>query len=95
MMPLTIALDMVTEPVLIFGHTHKPWQLRLDGRLALNPGSICGKFMGKTGGSYAILSWEKGRWEAELRELHYDVALARKAFEDIELLEQGSAFAEC
>ncbi len=95
MVPLTTALDMVTEPVLIFGHTHEPWQVRLDGRLALNPGSVCGTFMGKAGGSYAILTWAHGRWEAELRELHYDIALARKAFEDTGLLEEGGAFADC
>ena len=92
--PLDIALGMVSEPILIFGHTHEPWQVRLDGRLALNPGSVGGTFMGKTGGSYAILSWEHDRWEVELRELLYDVALARKAFEDTGLLEEGGAFAE-
>ncbi len=92
--PLDIALDMVSEPVLIFGHTHEPWQVRLDGRLALNPGSVCGTFMGKTGGSYAILTWEKDCWEVELRELHYSISLARKAFEDTGLLKEGGAFAE-
>jgi putative phosphoesterase len=92
---LHIALGMTSEPVLIFGHTHLPWQERLDGRLALNPGSVCGTFMGKTGGSYAILSWEPDRWEVELRELHYDISLARKAFEDTGLFEEGGAVAKC
>lgn len=92
--PLEIALEMVSEPVLIFGHTHQPWQLRLDGRLALNPGSTCGTFTGATGGSYAILSWEHNRWEVELREVHYDIPLARKAFEETGLLEEGGAIAE-
>ncbi len=95
MEPLHTALGMVSEPVLIFGHTHEPWQMRLDGRLALNPGSVCGTFVGKTGGSYVILSWEHDRWEVELREVHYDVALARKAFENTGLLEAGGAFAKC
>ena len=95
MSPLDVALEMVSEPVLIFGHTHEPWQVRQDGRLALNPGALCGTFMGKTGGSYAILSWENNRWEAELRELHYDISLARNAFEDTGLLKEGGAFSEC
>jgi putative phosphoesterase len=94
MSPLDVALGMTPEPVLIFGHTHVPWQLRRDGRLMLNPGSVCGTFMGKTGGSYAILSWENKRWEVEPRELHYDIRLARKAFEDTGLLEEGGAIAE-
>ena len=94
MAPLQIALEMVPEPVLIFGHTHEPWKVRENGRLAINPGSVCGTFKGKTGGSYAILSWGNGHWEAELREVHYDVAATRKAFEDTGLLKEGGAFAE-
>ena len=94
MTPLEIALEMVSEPVLVFGHTHLPWQVRLNGRLALNPGSVCGTFMGKTGGSYAILSWEQNHWEVEHREVHYDTSLARKAFEDTGLLQEVGAFAE-
>jgi putative phosphoesterase len=94
MAPLEIALEMVSEPVLIFGHTHVPWQVQLNGRLALNPGSVCGTFMGKTGGSYAILSLEHHRWEVEHHEVHYDISLARKAFEDTGLLEEGGAIAE-
>lgn len=91
---LAIALGMVSEPVLIFGHTHEAWQVRTDEQLALNPGSVSSTFNGKTGGSYAILSWENDDWQAELRELHYDIALTRKAFEDTGLLKEGGAIAE-
>jgi hypothetical protein len=92
--PLNSALEMVSEPVLIFGHTHESWLLRQNGRLAFNPGSLCGTFNGKTGGSYAILSWEHDHWEVELRELQYDLALIRKAFHDTGLLKDCGAFAE-
>jgi putative phosphoesterase len=91
---LDIALQMVSEPVLIFGHTHIPWQLRRNGHLALNPGSVCATLAGKTGGSYAIIAWESDHWEAELRELHYDISLIKKAFENTGLLEEGGVFAE-
>jgi predicted phosphodiesterase len=92
---LEIALAMVSEPVLIFGHTHLPWQLRLNGRLALNPGSVCGTFNGQTGGSYAILTWDGLRWDAELRELHYDLSLIRQAFEGTGLLAASGPIGEC
>ena len=92
---LETALEMVSEPVLIFGHTHVPWQLRLDGRLALNPGSVCGTFNGQTGGSYAILTWDGARWDAELRELHYDLSLIRQAFEQTGLLAASGPIGEC
>jgi putative phosphoesterase len=91
---LDIALEAVSESVLIFGHTHIPWQLQRNGSLAFNPGSICATLMGRTGGSYAILSWENDNWSVELRELTYDISLARKAFEETGLLEEGGAFAE-
>ncbi|RPI96815.1 MAG: metallophosphoesterase [Chloroflexi bacterium] len=91
---LDAALRMVSEPVLIFGHTHQAWQMRLDGRLALNPGSVCSTFMGKPGGSYAILFWENGCWQAELRDLQYNVARIRKAFEDTGLLREVGTFSE-
>ena len=91
---LDIALQMVSEPVLVFGHTHIPWQMQRNRRLAMNPGSVCATLAGKTGGSYAILSWESGHWNVELRELHYDISLVRKAFESTGLLEEGGVFAE-
>jgi hypothetical protein len=91
---LKSALEMVPEPVVIFAHTHECWQMRLDGRLTLNPGSVCSTFNQKVGGSYAILSWENGRWEAEFRDVRYDLALIRKAFEETGLLQEVGAFAE-
>ncbi len=92
---LDIALSQVPEPVLIFGHTHLAWQLRRNGRLAFNPGSLCGQFIGKPCGGYAILSWDGSRWRAELRELNYDIDLIRKSFHETGLLEAGGAIARC
>lgn len=91
---LDLALGMVSEPVLVLGHTHLPWQMQRNGRLAFNPGSVCGTFMGRAGGSYAILSWENAGWHVRLRELNYDIASARKAFEETGLLQKGGVFAE-
>ena len=92
--PLDIALEQTSEPVLIFGHTHVPWQIKRDGRLALNSGSVCGTFSGKPCGSYAIMNWANGRWEVQLRELNYDIEQAKDAFINTGLLEEGGAFAQ-
>jgi putative phosphoesterase len=91
---LEAALAIVSEPVLVLAHTHEAWQMRLDGRLALNPGSVCSTFNKKVGGSYALLSWESGRWEADFRDVHYDPALVRKAFAETGMLKEVGAFAE-
>lgn len=88
------AVKEVKEPVLVFGHTHEPWQIHRNGSLAFNPGSLSATLMGKTGGSYAILSWDEDKWNVELRELIYDIPLARKAFEASGLLDEGGAIAE-
>jgi putative phosphoesterase len=90
---LDIALAQTIEPVLIFGHTHVSWQLRRAGRLAFNPGALCGQFNGKVCGGYALLTWEGGQWQAELRELPYDIDLIRKSFRDSGLLAAGGAVA--
>ena len=92
---LDIALDMVPENVLVFGHTHEPWQMVRNGKLALNPGSVSGTLNGKLGGSYAILTSGEGQWSVDLHDLHYDISLARKAFIETGLLEAGGKISEC
>jgi len=90
---LELALAQTTEPVLVFGHTHCAWQWRQNGRLALNPGSLSGKFNGQLGGGYAILTWDGSQWQAELRDLVYDTALIRQAFHESGLFAAGGAVA--
>jgi len=90
---LDLALSQVSEPVVIFGHTHRSWQMRRHGRLALNPGASSGNFTGKVCGGYAILDWENDHWQAELREVDLDIDLIRKSFQDSGLLEAAGAIA--
>lgn len=91
---LPSVLAMVPEPVLVFGHTHEAWQRRLDGRLALNPGSVCSTFNRQARGSYVLLSWEDQHWAVEFRDVLYDLALVRNAFAETGLLAEVGAFAE-
>lgn len=81
------------EAVFICGHTHMQWQRRLDGRLALNPGAVCGPLDGFVGAEYALLEWRQGRWQARLRQVRYDLQALRQAFRDSGLLEEAGAFA--
>ncbi len=89
------AMEQVTEPVVVFAHSHQDWALERGGRLAINPGSLSMSFRGEQCGTYAMLAWEDGRWKAEMRRVDYDFALLQRAFEQSGLLEKGGAFSRC
>ncbi len=90
---LETALEQTSEPVLVCGHTHIPWQERKNGCLVFNPGAVSGPLNGHTGAQYAVVEWQVDRWELDLRSVDYDLALVRKAFQETGLLEEAGAFA--
>lgn len=89
------ALSEVDESVVIFGHSHEAWVMKRNGKLAVNPGSLSMSFFGEQCGTYAILSWENQRWNAETRKLFYDFKSLRKAYIETGLLEKGDVIARC
>jgi putative phosphoesterase len=89
--PLQDAFARTAEPVLICGHTHRPWQKRENGRLAFNPGAVTFPCNGDLNAQYAILTWGPSGWEVEHRSTAYDHSLVRKAFEDSGFLIEGGA----
>ncbi len=86
-------LEAVAEPVFICGHTHLPWVIEQDGKLALNPGAVSGGLNGELGAQYALLTWDGLRWRAELRTTGYSLELIEKAYQESGLLEEGGPFA--
>lgn len=66
-------IGLVSEPVLLFGHTHLPWQARIDGKLALNPGAVSFPENGFIGAQYAILEWDGQQWLPAFYQLSYDL----------------------
>jgi putative phosphoesterase len=91
--PLQDAFAHTTEPVLICGHTHIPWQERRKERLAFNPGAVLFPCNGDLGAQYAILTWNLAGWEVEHYSVAYDHSLVRKAFTNSGLLQEGGALA--
>jgi predicted phosphodiesterase len=85
------ALAKIAEPVLVCGHTHIAWEYRNDGRLAFNPGSVGAPIDGVVGAEYALLTWDGGRWTAELRVVDYDVDALLAAYRDRGMLAKGGA----
>jgi putative phosphoesterase len=90
---LTAALAQVDEPVLVCGHTHEPWIVARGGRLALNPGAVCGPLDGFVGAQWGLLTWDDGRWRAELHGVRYDLERVRAAFRDSGLLAEAGVLA--
>lgn len=81
------------ESVLVCGHTHRPWIERHGGRLALNPGSAGSSCSGDPQAHYALLTWDRCGWQAELRAVDYDRDRTRRLFETRGYLAAGGGFA--
>jgi putative phosphoesterase len=81
------------EGVLICGHTHQSWVLAQDGKLALNPGAVCGPLSGLPGAEYALMTWQGDHWGVELCRVSYDIGVVRAAFHHSGLLREGGALA--
>jgi len=90
---LEIAFSKIKEQVLICGHTHVPWKIERNGRLALNPGAVGGPLNGQVCAHYAILDRGRDCWDVEHRSVIYDISLIRKAFDESGLLHEGGALA--
>jgi predicted phosphodiesterase len=69
------ALDGVVEHTAVLGHTHMPFDRLVDGRRAVNPGSV-GMAYGPRGACWAVLGPH-----VELRRTTYDVAAAARRIE--------------
>jgi predicted phosphodiesterase len=90
---LGLALAQTTEPVLICGHTHRSWKFEKDGRLALNPGAVCGALNGDIRSQFALLTWRNVHWKAEHHAVSYDHNRLRVAFKESGLLDEGGPIA--
>ncbi|MFW9823626.1 MAG: metallophosphoesterase family protein [Candidatus Thorarchaeota archaeon] len=82
------------QSVLIFAHNHVPWNQKINGCLALNPGSVACPLNGIIGAQYAIMEWVKDHWEAEIRTVRYNLQEINKAFVESGFLKEGGPLAK-
>ncbi len=86
---LKTALSEIGEAFLVCGHTHISWQQSEDGKLALNPGSVSVSAERDALAHFAVLTWNDGTWQVELRAVPYDHARLHAACRDSGALEAG------
>ena len=73
--------------------THIPWKLERGGRLAPNPGAVCGPLNGDVRAQYALLIWYNDHWRVKHYAVPYDPERIRAAFRESGLLEEGGVLA--
>ncbi len=61
----------VPDNILLFGHTHEQRQLSMDGKTAINPGSVGMHFNKKKGAEYAILEISEDQLNIIFRQVAY------------------------
>jgi putative phosphoesterase len=83
----------IDQSVLIFAHNHLPWNQKINGCLALNPGSAGFPLNGTIGAQYALMEWEEDHWEANIRTVHYNIDEANNAFVKSGFLKEGGPLA--
>jgi predicted phosphodiesterase len=85
-------LEEIPERTLVCGHTHQPWIFTGDGKVAINPGAVAGGLNGNPRAQYALLRWDGGSWQPELRAVAYDFDQIEKAYNQSGLLEAAGGF---
>jgi len=73
------ATDAATDDVVCFGHTHRPWQRKVNGVLYVNTGSVGRPKDGDWRAGYVILEMSSVRVAAEFIRVEYDVDEAVRA----------------
>ena len=74
--------QQIAPPPAVFatGHTHCPFVRQVDETLVVNSGSVGFPADGDRRGSYAQLTWLRGRWTAEIVRVSYDWDRAERDF---------------
>ena len=80
--------------VFITGHTHRPLVRKMGGTLVVNAGSVGLPFDGDRRSGYAQITYRKGYWDARIIRLEYDIAKAKKDFQDTGYREGAGPIAE-
>ena len=80
--------------VICVGHTHRPLIRDINNTLVVNAGSSGLPFDGDKRLSYAQITWHRGKWNAEIIRLTYDIDQADRDFFETGFIEEAGPLAE-
>jgi len=83
------SLEAVKDNVLLFGHSHEQWQTVVDGKIAINPGSVGIHFNKKQAAEYCIIEIEGDRFEVIFRQVNYPLEKYAASFFKTDLYEKA------
>lgn len=76
-------LEDVDADLLIVGHTHVPYQIEVDDKLIINPGSISNHLDDDKRAKYAILHADENGYEIEFHRVAYDIEKVMTILDEI------------
>jgi predicted phosphodiesterase len=93
--PDDLLRQQIAPPPKLFvvGHTHQPLIRTIDETLVVNVGAVGLPFDLDPRASYAQLTWQAGRWRAEIIRVEYNRAQADRDFDETGFVEQAGPVA--
>jgi predicted phosphodiesterase len=70
--------------LLCVGHSHLPFVRRINATLLVNVGAVGFPFDGDRRASFGLLTWDRDRWEVEIRRIEYAVDKVMEEFEKVD-----------
>lgn len=83
------SLEAIKDNVLLFGHSHEQWQTVVNGKTAINPGSVGVHFNKKCAAEYAILEIEGDHLNVIFRQVSYPLEKYAASFYKTDLYERA------
>jgi len=70
--------------LLCVGHSHLPFVRWINATLLVNVGAVGFPFDGDRRASFGLLTWDRNRWEVEIRRIEYAVDKVIEEFEKVD-----------
>lgn len=79
--------------VFVTGHIHQSFIRQVDDTLVINAGSAGQHCFGESRATYAQLTWHKGKWQAKIAYVPYDMAQTERDFHESGYLDEAGGVA--